>query len=208
VTLIVPNESESASTVGLTVTLPEDVDLTSARTLPIPGWTATVQTAADGKRVSTISWKAVDGSKGLRPSEFGEFTFSAGPWPESADTVALQSDQNYSDGSVVAWNEIALDDATEPDHPAPVVTLGAPEHGHGDGHETAAPATAPAASAASASGDQETHGHEAQVTVQAAAPDNADPWFWRVTSIAALVVALGTVAALVVVLRRTRGSGS
>lgn len=187
VSLIVPTESQQASTVALTVTLPDDVDLTSARTLPIPGWTASVETegAGDSARVVRITWRAVDKAGGVKPSEFGEFTFSAGPWPENVDSVSLPSDQTYSDGSVVSWNEIAIDKDTEPEHPAPAVALSAPDHTHGhDGHGA--------------------QGGPAPVdtTLVAAAPAVGESWWWRATSLVSLLVALGTAAALAVVLRR------
>jgi uncharacterized protein YcnI len=194
VRLIVPTESATASTTGVTITLPKGVDLSEARTLPLPGWAATVETepAGNGQRVSRISWQAVDPANGVKPTEFGEFTFSAGPWPTDGESVALPSDQTYSDGSVVSWNEIAVDKDTEPEHPAPAVTLGAAEatHSHADGGDDHAPAAA-------------------AVTTQAAAEVGSnDSWFWRITSVVSLVIALGTAAALAVALRRTRGTGS
>lgn len=197
VRLVVPTESAGASTVGLTVNLPEDVNLTSARTLPLAGWTAAVETepSGDGERVARIVWRAVDPANGVKPSEFGEFTFSAGPWPVDVDSVPLLADQAYSDGSVVAWNEIAVDQNTEPEHPAPVVTLGAAEqgHGHGDGHGAPAEATTELS---------------ADVTPTAAAASTGESWWWRATSVVSLLVSAGTAAALVLVLRRTRNAGS
>jgi uncharacterized protein YcnI len=186
VQLIVPTESDTASTVGVSLTLPKGVDLPEARTLSVPGWTATVETeaAGNGQRVSRIIWKAADKAGGIRPSEFGEFAFSAGPWPENVDTVSLPTDQTYSDGTVVAWNEIAVDKDSEPEHPAPTVTLSAEGTGHD--HDGAAAETSHAA-------------------VESIAGDSA---FWRVATLVSLVVALGTAAALAVVLRRTRGTGS
>ncbi len=81
-----PTESEQASTIGVTVTVPDNIELTSARTLPIPGWTANVETepTGDGQRVSRITWRAIDKAGGIKPTEYGEFAFSAGPWPENA----------------------------------------------------------------------------------------------------------------------------
>lgn len=185
VRLVVPTESADASTVGLTVTLPEGVDLATARTLPIAGWTASVQTAPAGnsQRVTTISWRAVDDANGITPSEFGEFTFSAGPWPDDVDTVALLTDQTYSDDTVVSWNEIAVDKDTEPEHPAPVVTLGAAEAGH-------------------------SHGAVPDVAQASAAHPGDGSWLWRLTSLVGLVVALGTAGVLAVSSRRQRGTGS
>lgn len=189
VTLQVPTESDTASTTGLTVTLPEGVDLSSARTLPIAGWTATVET--EGERVSRIVWKA-DADAGIKPTEFGEFTFSAGPWPEDTGAVTLVSDQAYSDGSTVSWNEVALDSGSEPEHPAPVVTLAAAEeHGHGtDEHGAAA--------------ESEAHEHD---STQVASVGGGS-LFWQATSVVSLLVALATAGALAVVLRRWRDAGS
>lgn len=120
--LIVPTESDDASTIGLSLTVPEGVDLTSARTLPIPGWTATVEReqSGDGERVSRVRWQATDPANGLKAAEFGVFTLSAGPWPEDVDSVPLPTEQIYSDGSVVSWNEVAVNAGIEPEHPAPV----------------------------------------------------------------------------------------
>jgi uncharacterized protein YcnI len=187
VQLIVPTESDTASTVGVSLTLPKGVDLPEARTLPVPGWTATIETeaAGNGQRVSRITWKAADKAGGIKPGEFGEFAFSAGPWPENVDTVSLATEQTYSDGTVVAWKEIAVDKDSEPEHPAPTVTLAAAGAGHD--HAGAAAETSQAAAEVSRDGDS---------------------WFWRITTLVSLVVALGTAAALAVVLRRTRGTGS
>jgi uncharacterized protein YcnI len=211
VRLIVPTESNDASTVALTVTLPQGVDLATARTLPIAGWTATVDTEAVGnsQRVTRISWRAVDKAGGVKPSEFGEFTFSAGPWPENSDTVALLSDQTYSDGSVVAWNEIAVDKDSEPEHPAPVVTLGAAEAGHshgGEGHGTEETSTAPDPAPLSSEGDH--HPVTAEVAQATADHSGGESWLWRTTSVVSLLIALGTAGLLALTLRRQRGTGS
>ena len=131
VRLTVPTESDTASTIGLTVTIPRDVTLAEARVLPVAGWSAKVQTA--GERVTSIVWRADDAKKGgIGPSQFGIFTFSASPWPKDRDTVPLPTAQQYSDGSTVVWDEVALDADSEPKHPAPIVTLGEASAGHHD----------------------------------------------------------------------------
>lgn len=192
VTLIVPSESDAAATTGVTITLPEGVDLTSARTLPIAGWTATVERTQSGgtERVSKILWTANDPAAGYGAAEYREFAFSAGPWPEGVESVALPSDQSYSDGSIVSWDEVAVDAASEPEHPAPEVTLIEAEEGHGDSH---------GGSAAEASTDH----HEA-----AASTSDSSNTVWQVVSIVSLVLAVVAVAGLGVVLRRGRGTGS
>lgn len=206
VQLIVPTESDTASTVGVSLTLPKGVDLPEARTLPVPGWTATVESeaAGNGQRVSKITWKAADKAGGIKPGEFGEFAFSAGPWPENVDTVSLPTEQTYSDGTVVAWNEIAVDKDSEPEHPAPTVTLAAAGAGHDHADGDHSPATSVAAS------PESHHEGAGAETSQAAAEvsSDGDSWPWRIATLVSLVVALGTAAALAVVLRRTRGTGS
>lgn len=187
VRLIVPGESDTAATVGLTVTIPAGVDLKSARTLPIPGWQATVERerAGTGERVARIVWTATDPAAGFSHAEYREFSFSAGPWPRDRATLALPSDQRYGDGSVVRWNEVALDAASEPQHPAPVLTLTAPTSAHDRGHD---------------GGDQHLDEHAA------GAGDGADRW-WQAVSVVALVLAGGALAGVVLVARRNHGAG-
>jgi uncharacterized protein YcnI len=202
VRLLVPSESDTASTVGLTVTIPDGVDLKSARTLPIPGWTATVDraTANGSTRVTRVTWRAVDPANGVKPTEFGEFTFSAGPWPKDVLSVPLSADQSYSDGATVSWNEVAVDEDSEPEHPAPVVVLADAEdsHANADAHGGAA------TQASSGSGSHHSHDGAEATGTAAESSDSQDVW-WQAISVVALVIALGAVAGLVVVLRRDRG---
>jgi len=187
VRLIVPTESDTASTVRLTITVPDGVDLVSARTLPIPGWTATIlrEPTADGERVTRIDWETSDPAYGLKGSEFGVFTLSAGPWPDDVESVALHSEQGYSDGSVVRWDEVALDADSEPEHPAPVVTLAAAGAGHGhDGHGDRVDASTDPASTASAATEPQL-------------------WLWRSIAGAALVIAAGSSIGVLVLMRRS-----
>ncbi|MBF6150404.1 DUF1775 domain-containing protein, partial [Nocardia nova] len=53
-TFRVPTESDTAGTTALTVTLP---NLKSARTEPIPGWSAKVE-RNDKKEITAITWTA------------------------------------------------------------------------------------------------------------------------------------------------------
>ncbi|MEV0355290.1 YcnI family protein [Nocardia sp. NPDC050697] len=179
--LIVPGESEQADTVRLTVTIPAGVDLKSARTLPVPGWTASVQ--RQGERVARIVWTADTPASGYGATEYQLFSFSAGPWPQGRESVALPSEQKYSDGTVVAWNEVAVDKESEPEHPAPVVTLSA-----ADGHDAHG-------------GSTEHHHDDEQV---AAAADGSD---WRsAVSVLSLLLSLAAAAGVALLLRRDRGA--
>ncbi|NIL80804.1 YcnI family copper-binding membrane protein [Rhodococcoides kroppenstedtii] len=149
-TVRVPTESDTASTTSVTVDLP---NLTSARTEPMPGWTATVERSADDKATG-VTWTADPGNPGVGPGQFQQFVLSAGPLPDE-DTVSFPARQTYSDGKVVAWDQPATDGA-EPEHPAPTLELAAAsadEHaGHG-GHSTGTSDTATTAAAESSSSD-------------------------------------------------------
>ena len=160
VSLRVPNESDTAGTVKLEVTLPADHPLSSVRTTPVPGWTATMTKAAVtppvqvGERtlseaVRTVTWTANPGTR-IGPGEFLEFPLSVGPLPTGVGEIALPAVQTYDDGEVVAWDQPMNPDGSEPERPAPTLTLTpAVGDGHGSAHGAAAPIVdAPAAPAA------------------------------------------------------------
>jgi uncharacterized protein YcnI len=157
VTFRVPDESDSARTVGLKVRLPSDSPIASVMVQPKPGWTATLaQTKLatpiktdDGEiteAVSEIDWKVSSGGQGIGPGEFDQFVFLAGQFPDTK-ALTFKVIQTYSDGTSVSWIEVpAPGSSAEPEHPAPVLTLGA---GAGAGSEPGS--TAASASAASSS---------------------------------------------------------
>jgi uncharacterized protein YcnI len=179
----VPNERDDASTTRLRVTLPEDQPLGSVSTTPIPGWT--VKTATRqldqpiemfGQQldevVSTVTWTATDG--GIRPGEFQDFDVSLGQLPESGELV-FPALQTYSSGETVNWNEVSADDAAEPEHPAPTLSIAA-------------------ASAAEPGTDQATDAgaQESQAGSSAASTDDGSDVLPLAMSGAALVVSLLT----------------
>jgi uncharacterized protein YcnI len=129
----VPNESDTAGTVKLEVTLPADHPLASVRTSPVPGWTATMTEVPlnppvqSGERmldkaVRTVTWTANPGTR-IGPGEFLEFPLSLGPLPTGVDALVLPAVQTYDDGEVVSWNQPMNADGSEPERPAPSVTL-------------------------------------------------------------------------------------
>jgi uncharacterized protein YcnI len=148
VSMRVPNESETAGTVKLDVTIPADHPITSVRVQPVPGWTATMTRAPlsppvqrNGRTyndaVSTITWTAQPGVR-INPGEFTEFPISLGPLPADATELVLPATQTYDDGEVVAWSEPANPDGSEPERPAP--TLALTPAAAGDAMATATPA--------------------------------------------------------------------
>jgi uncharacterized protein YcnI len=158
----VPSESETASTVGLKVQLPADQPLGSVSVQPKPGWTFSTQKAKlaapiqtdDGEvteAVSVIDWTAGSGA-GIKPGEFDEFQVSVGPLPK-ANTMVFKAIQTYSDKSQVQWiDEPAPGSTTEPEHPAPTLTLAAAPLGGQPAQAGPAPtvSAAPAASGSDA----------------------------------------------------------
>ncbi len=145
-TFRVPTESDTASTVGLTITLPDATPVVSVSTQPKAGWTATVvkknlaapEKDDDGNEitqyVSQVVWKAATPQAGIPPGSFDTFSISAGPLPDS-DTMTIPTLQTYSDGTAVNWNEEAAQGQGEPEHPAPSLTLAASSESMSD-HDT------------------------------------------------------------------------
>ncbi|NLG55425.1 MAG: YcnI family protein [Rhodococcus sp.] len=140
-TFRVPTESDAASTTALRVELP---DLKSARTEPIPGWTAVIERDDTTQAATAVTWTA-DPGVGVQPGQFQQFVLSAGPLPATED-VAFPAIQTYSDGEVVAWDEAVGADGSEPSKPAPTLTL-APSSGDGHGHSVDSGSSSESASA-------------------------------------------------------------
>jgi len=193
-TFRVPNESDTASTTRVEVTLPTDHPLTYAAVQPVPGWTARVVEAAlpapvdvGGATITTaprtVTWTA-DAGSGIAPGQFQQFPLSVGPLPDAGTSVLLPAVQTYSDGTAVAWDEPVPASGEEPEHPAPelVTTEATGEHA---GHGATATATAETAEAAEAA--------EVASTPAAGAGWGAGGWLGLVGAVlgaAGLVVAL------------------
>lgn len=118
ITLRVPTESDTASTTALTVAVP---NLKSARTEPIPGWSAKID-KNEKSEITAITWTAEPGNPGVGPGQFQRFAIAGGPLP-AQEAVSFPAKQTYSDGKVVDWNQPEGKDGAEPEHPAPSLTL-------------------------------------------------------------------------------------
>jgi uncharacterized protein YcnI len=154
----VPDESDTAGTVKLEITMPTDHPITSVRTTPVPGWTAAVTKIAlsppvqvngnaVAEAVGTVTWTANPGTR-INPGEFLDFPLSIGPMPTGVDQIQLPATQTYDDGQVVAWNQPWTEGAEEPEHPAPVIRLTPAADDPTGGPIAAPPAAAPGAPAA------------------------------------------------------------
>ena len=145
-TFRVPTESDDASTEQLVVDLPADTPFLSVTPRTLPGWDVEVEVEeldepfeVEGATVSEaparITWTAQKGN-GVPPHEYQEFAVRVGALPADGTEVVLPAHQTYTDGSVVDWDDLATDDGTEPEAPAPVFTTTAAEAE--DGHHGAA----------------------------------------------------------------------
>ena len=167
----VPDESDTASTVKLEVSLPLDHPLASVRTMPLPGWTAVLEktklatpmkteSGQITEAVSKVTWTAT--GKGIEPGFFQKFPLSVGQLPENADELVFKAIQTYDNKEVVRWIEPQAQGAEEPENPAPVLALSAAsEEGHHgaaaeDASDTSTPAAEKSTSAASSSDSDTT----------------------------------------------------
>ncbi|WP_457973872.1 YcnI family copper-binding membrane protein [Arthrobacter sp. D1-17] len=149
-TFRVPSESETAKTSKITVTLPTETPFTSVSVKPLDGWKAEIKEATlpepveiEGatitKAAASVTWTA-DAAHQIGPHEYQTFSISVGRLPKAGTTVMLPAAQTYTDGTVVNWDEPALEGQAEPKRPAPsfVTTAPAGEHGTGGAHGAAA----------------------------------------------------------------------
>jgi uncharacterized protein YcnI len=159
-TFNVPNESETAKTSKLEVTLPADTPFTSVRVKPVEGWTAVITTselpkpltiagATVTKAPSSVVWTA-DAAHQIGPNEYQAFSLSVGVLPDAGTTVTLPTAQTYTDGTIVKWEEKTVEGQAEPERPAPsfVTTAKDADASHGASATAAAPAASPAPTAA------------------------------------------------------------
>lgn len=128
-TFNVPNESPTAKTSKLEVSLPSDMPFNSVSVKPIEGWKAelitstlpkpvTVAGATVTKAVTSVVWTA-DAAHQIGQNEYQAFSISVGVLPGAGTTVTLPANQSYTDGTVVKWDEKTVEGQPEPEHPAP-----------------------------------------------------------------------------------------
>jgi periplasmic copper chaperone A len=197
-TFRVPNESDTASTVALRISIPEEAAMASLRYEAEPGWTVTTTTSnlqtpleSHGEQVtsyvSVVEFRAEDGG-GIRPGEFAEFALSGGPIPD-VEQVGFPTVQTYSDGTEAAWIEPTVEGQAEPERPAPVLTLAGGSTG-----STGSGAEEPASDGAAepASGDTAT---DTASSAEAAGDEGSNTGTVAlVLSVVALLLGIGGVA--------------
>ena len=194
--LRIPNESDTASTVKVELTLPADHPFASVRTNAVDGWKVETKTApisppldVHGRQiteaVSTVTWTADSAKSGVQPGQFVEFGLSLGPVPHEVGTVLVfKAIQTYSDDTEAAWIEDPpAEGAAEPEKPAPTLKIVA---GTGDGHGTAAT-------------EESAHADDAEADDE---PDAAKPALYF--SVGAGIVALFALILAITAVRKRR----
>jgi|SRR5579875_1961799 len=142
----VPTEKADASTTKVEIDLPTAHPFTAVSYQPVAGWKTAITTAKLATPVKTedgtiteaptkIVWTATSGAA-IKPGQFQEFPVSVGVVP-NVPSVSFTAIQTYSDGSVVKWNQPTKAGQAEPEHPAPVLMIGAQPS------NTASPRTVP-----------------------------------------------------------------
>ena len=128
-TFNVPNESPTAKTNKLDVSLPIDAPFNSVSVKPIDGWKSelitttlpkpvTVAGTTVTKAVTSVVWTADDAHQ-IGQNEYQAFSLSVGVLPDAGTTITLPANQSYTDGTVVKWDEKTVQGQPEPEHPAP-----------------------------------------------------------------------------------------
>lgn len=142
----VPNESATAVTNKVKLSLPTDTPILNVSYVPVAGWTtelvretlpAPVKVGENTvtEAITTVIWTATPGHE-ISAGQLQVFPLSLGPIPDTGKLV-LTADQTYNDGNVVSWAE-----TTEgAQHPAPVIYVNdAPtgdHHAPAEEHDTA-----------------------------------------------------------------------
>lgn len=163
VAIRVPNEEDKATTTKLEIDLPVDRPIAAVDTEPLAGWTAVATTSKlatpiksdDGEvtqAVTKVVWTA-NAAGGIKPGQFQQFFVSLDSLPD-AGSIEIKALQTYSNGDIVRWiDDPAPAGGTEPDHPAPILTLVADGDTTTASSAPAAPVTTVAASTPSSSGN-------------------------------------------------------
>ncbi|RDV09027.1 DUF1775 domain-containing protein [Arthrobacter sp. RT-1] len=160
-TFRVPNESETAKTSKLEVSLPTETPFTSVSVKPVVGWKAevvnselpqpvTVNGATVTEAPTSVIWTA-DEAHQIGPHEYQTFSISVGVLPKAGTQLILPASQTYTDGNTVKWEQDISEGQPESKYPAPAFTTTEKTDGHTQ-HSTAAPnAAVPAAAVSSTS---------------------------------------------------------
>jgi uncharacterized protein YcnI len=125
----VPNEEDTATTVGLEVDFPATAPLIGLDVEPTPGWQFHVTESAlpkpvvtdDGTITQYVS-KVVWSGGSIPVGGYQDFNVDVSSMPV-APLIEVKALQTYANGDVVRWIEEPGPNGQVPDHPAPTLTL-------------------------------------------------------------------------------------
>ena len=158
----VPNESATAGTTKVTLTIPQDTPFADVSYVAVPGWTTeltkkTLTTPIKGdngditEAVTTVTWTAKAGSE-ITDGQIGLFKLEVGNVPNTG-SIFLKVDQSYTDGTVVSWSEAGA----SAQRPAPVLYVNdaPPSDGHSMGSPSVMASAVPIAEGAPSAGSSD-----------------------------------------------------
>jgi uncharacterized protein YcnI len=120
-TLVVPTESETATTTEVEMTVPAGFSIGSFEAIPGVKREVVAEGTGDEATISKVTWTGLD-----VPSGEGAFLRFSGRTEKAGDFTFLVT-QTYSDGKVANWTG-----DENADEPAPVVTVADTQAGGGD----------------------------------------------------------------------------
>lgn len=131
-TFHVPNEAAPAVTTVITFDLPLETPLVGVTAEEQNGFTPTFVTShlsapvagPDGPVSDVVSEVTFAGGT-IEREDDPAFRLHVDKLPDGVERLTFTALQTYDDGTVVSWTEIAAEGAAEPEHPAPVLELGA-----------------------------------------------------------------------------------
>jgi uncharacterized protein YcnI len=131
-TFRVPNEMENAGTVRVEIDLPTKTPFAGAEYEPVAGWTGHIVEAKlakpimnDGVQITEAPTKVIyvaDKGVSIKAGQFQEFPIALDLTPDTG-SIGFPTYQTYSNGQVVAWNQVTPKDGEEPDNPAPTLYI-------------------------------------------------------------------------------------
>lgn len=129
-TFKVPNEESKANTVKLQLQIPTQYPIAQVLAKPVPGWTITEHTVTLAKPLTTddgtftTAVDEIDWTGGsIAPGQYQDFQVSVDPLPTDTTQLVFKAVQTYSNGDVVRWIDLTTSSDSDPEHPAPVLTL-------------------------------------------------------------------------------------
>lgn len=117
-TLHLEEECPGAGTTTVELNFPPGPVLSTVAVAPAAGWTSADTVDPGTKGVSTLTLtRSADGAAPL------EFALTLGPIPAGTESVTIPVLQTCPDGEVIRWIDPIPADGSEPDAPAPVLTI-------------------------------------------------------------------------------------